>query len=177
MAYIIVIIIVLSISKSAPNFLVVNRCVAKRCQEQSWETMAKQLLVVYTLSVINPYKLRTQIPDAAQTAQSLTLQVTIRAGEGPRRFTGWSHYIKTWYYRRQYGKIIYSATDKSRSRATFRRICWIWLTMNSVLRKLSFSSQTAKMWLYYQSSHSPHMDGPSFSESYENCRWQQPSRN
>ena len=138
--------------------------------------MVKQLHAHCLHSINN--KPRPQIPVTAKTAPSLTLQVRIVEMEQPRRFKGQKqHCIETGCFIRWYGKIIYSATDISRSEETFRRMCWIWLTMNSVLRELLFSSQTAKMWLYYRSSHSPHMNCPSTSKSYGNCRWQQPSRN
>lgn len=89
--------------------------------------------IVYTPSITNQHKPRAQIPVAAKIAPTLTLQVRITGMEQPRRFKGQrQHCIKLWCYIRQYGKFIYSATDKSRSKETFKRICWIWLTMNSV---------------------------------------------
>lgn len=106
--------------------------------------MAKELHVVYTPSITNQHKPRAQIPVAAKTVPSLTLHVWIAEMEQPRRFKGQrQHCIKIWHYMRQYGKIIYS-TDKSRSKETFRRIYWIWLTMNSVLRELSFFHKLKK---------------------------------
>lgn len=88
--------------------------------------MAKQLHIVYSPAITNQHKLKAQIPVAAKTASSLTLQSRVAAMEQPRRFKGQrQHCTKIWHYIRQYGKIIYSATDKSRSEETFRRICWI----------------------------------------------------
>lgn len=88
--------------------------------------MAKQLHIFYTPSITNQHKLKTQIPVAAKTTPSLTLQGRVAAKKQPRRLKGQrQHCIKIWHYIRQYGRIVYSATDKSGSKEIFRRMCWI----------------------------------------------------
>ena len=86
--------------------------------------MAKQLDTVSAPSTTNQHKLKEQIPAAARTAPFLTLQNKVAAREQPRSFKGQrQHCITIRHDIRLYGKIVYSATDKSRSKETLGRIC------------------------------------------------------